>query len=113
MSRFVSDKTRRITLKNSDGSQSEDWVDIRERFSFQHVIDSSGEDGLKAGLQLLEKAIVAWNLKDESGIDAPVTKENILRLDMDTVGELIKEVNASINVNDKKKGKESLTLDLQ
>lgn len=110
MSRFVSDKTRRVTLKSVDESQSEDWVDIRERFSFQHVIDSSGEDGLKAGLQLLEKAIVAWNLKDDNGNDVPVTRESILSLDMDTVGELIKEVNSSINISDKKKGKESLTL---
>lgn len=94
MSRFVSNKTRRIFLNGQDGKPTGEWVDMREKLSFEEVIgiEKMGVDGLEGGLNTLVKAIKAWNLKDEEGNDVAVSPETIKKLDMPTIFEILEQV---------------------
>ncbi len=81
MSKFVSDSDY-SEIDIGDG----DWVRVPKRLSFGFVEKYGGVGGtdMEKTAQFVSQVIKSWNLKEEDGTDAPVTIENVRRLDMET-----------------------------
>ena len=81
MSRFISQKTKRINLNDSE------YIDVVEKIDYESYLGIVGLMDLKNGIvlpafmPLLKKVVVGWNFKDDDGIDVPCTPENISKLD--------------------------------
>lgn len=93
MSRFISQKTKRIELSATE------WIELKEALSYNELLPVASiinptdiGSNAKIALPLLKVAIVAWNLKDGEGADMPCTHENIDKLDSATVLELLPTV---------------------
>lgn len=99
MSRFVSNKSKRIDLGDDE------WIELPEEISFQEYTEIKSVTGEVAmSKKMFTTMIKAWNLKDESGTVLPVTEENIMRLNIDTITIISDELTKLITSNtDKKK----------
>lgn len=102
MNRFISNKTHRINLVNSDNTPSEDWVDVKVAFLFEEIVNCNEGSPTKAmvSINLLKTAIINWNLKDEQGNDMPVNEESIRRLEPVTLTSIVKELESVSNLKD-------------
>lgn len=81
MSRFVTQETQRLDLGGGD------WVEIPKALSYAEVSKyTSIGSHYEIGKAMLLGCIKAWNLKisDDSEEIAPITEENILKLDVKT-----------------------------
>jgi len=90
MSRFISNLSEKIELGN------EEFIEVRKSIPFAEMepvmllIDSSNEiANIKIALPLLKAAVVGWNLKDDEGNAVEFSKENIDKLNMQTILEVL------------------------
>lgn len=93
MSRFISDKTKRVELAGGD------WVEIKASLPYTTFIEVFGNadqkdqaKNLNLSMPLLRAALVAWSFKDDAGVEVPCTFENIEKLDTQTILELLEPV---------------------
>lgn len=78
----------------------ENWVMIPQKFSwsfsenFQEA--NAGTDSKKKIIEFVTKAITSWNLVDQDGAIAPITQENVRRIEFKTIMKLVDEINNRI-----------------
>lgn len=98
--RFVDDsKLKRIDL--GDG----DWVEVPEKISYGTLSQIGNLDkttNIEKTTELLCTLIKGWNLKDEKDNEVPISKENILKLDVDTVTLIANEIGEMVDTDKKK-----------
>lgn len=100
MSRFASQELRTIDL--GDG----EWIKVRKSISFaewQSLQSGSGSEEEKS-LEMFLFCIREWNLKDEAGVVQELNRENILRLDLQTI-DLLNKTLLPLFQNDQDKKK--------
>ena len=89
MSHFVSNELVRIKLDDSE------WIDIKQKLSlgdFEKIAVESDSDRPEGRIvSTLLAVIKAWNLKD-NGVDMPVNRDSIERLDQNVAVQIITEV---------------------
>jgi hypothetical protein len=81
MSRFASQELRTIDL--GDG----EWVKVRKSVSFaegQSLQSAPGSEEEKS-IEMFLFCIREWNLKNEEGIVPELNRENLLKLDLQTI----------------------------
>ena len=84
---FVEDGTDRVEL--GDGF----WVELKKAMSYQDLGRLTADaDGLPSNVDLMLVNIVDWNLTDEGGEVAPVTRETVGRLRADVAARLLREI---------------------
>lgn len=98
--RFVEDDELK-TIELGDG----DWVKIPSRLSYGFV-SKFNESGVKSDemskiTDLLVQVIKEWNLKTRDGAVAPISKEFLVRLDVDTIKTLVTEITSLMGVEKK------------
>lgn len=92
MSRFVTNETIKIPFDN------EEWVEIKKELSYKDLEpfvtmqQKGGGEQTKHMIGLLVAAIKSWNFKDENGADVPASKENIEKLNIATITELVEKI---------------------
>jgi len=74
------DENELMTIDMGDG----DWVKIPARLSFGFVSEFQGVTGenVEKTATFLLKLLKEWSIKDENGLMLPITKENVLKLDI-------------------------------
>lgn len=100
MSRFVSNRLKRIDLGEDE------WIELPEEISFQEYTEiKSVTDEVAMSKKMFTTMIRAWNLKDEDWKELPVTEANIMRLNIDTVTIITEELTKLVQTSnhDKKK----------
>lgn len=105
MSRFISTRTHRVELGEGE------WVDLKENlpyYAIDQVVSSfSQSEAMKSSVDLLNQAIVGWNLLGEksdefpNGEPMPFSIEKIKDLDSKTIVQL-SEVAMSLYLPSKK-----------
>ncbi len=89
MTKFVTQGTDRIDVGEGE------FVDIKRKMSlgdYDHIECVTLRDEVGSTMALLETNIVAWNLKDETDKELPVTRENIGRLGDEIALKLVIEI---------------------
>ena len=83
-------ETQRVELPDGE------WVDIPKAFTFemqqQFTPKTKDADVREISQKLLLNAIKAWSAKDENGVQLPITPENINKLDVRVVSEILNRV---------------------
>lgn len=102
MSKFVSDKTKKIEF--ADG----EYAEIRASLSWQKLKDlnkSNKEEGDEGPINNLLFFLKKWNFKDDAGNNVELNKENVKKLDVKIFLKLDEEIAKILKIRDKKKSK--------
>ncbi len=86
-----------ITIKAEFSQEDSDYI-MNAMLEAETVIDDKKKPEAKLSMKLgklatLERAIVGWSFKDDTGKPIPITKENIARLRTKYRGQVIDEIN--------------------
>lgn len=101
MSRFITENEK-ATLPNGD------WVELK-KLSYEELLGITPSDDeknmlerIKKNIELLKKVIVKWNFLTDDKVEVPCTPENIAKLDVKTVNELMIVVRKTYAADEKK-----------
>ncbi|MBU1082460.1 MAG: hypothetical protein KKB59_18385 [Spirochaetes bacterium] len=79
------------------------WVDVPKEMSYGMAESFFGnENKMEAAKQMLVKAILKWNITEESGDVAEINEENIKRLPASVVTKILDCITAKLEVPKKK-----------
>lgn len=85
---------REVKVKHREGEIS---FRIREGLSWGDWMDIQGiEDEVDRGIEMFMRAVCGWDLKDDSGAEAPVTREAIRSMPASVVIKVMAEIERSI-----------------
>lgn len=91
--RFTSNAKKRIAL--SDG----DWVDIKEGLSFEEFRKiftlynpTDQSKNMEIAIPMLKMTLLDWSFMDPNNVKMPCTPENIEKLNVETVMEILQPV---------------------
>lgn len=101
MSRFITENEK-VALPNND------WVEVR-KLSYEELMGlSPSEDEkdvlkrIQKNVELLKAVILKWNFTLDDGSAVPCTPENIAKLDVKTINELIAAIRKTYAPDEKK-----------
>lgn len=101
-------ETIKLSLKEREGSE----IILKDGLlagDMSFVYGDEATNDVERGLRALSKMIISWNLTDEKDQSLPVTLDNLKRLNLREVEELLiqtsygKEVKEAKEISDKKK----------
>jgi len=74
-------ETKRVKLPSSK-ENDEHWVVVSVSITAGDLYSSKGDNNIQTTFNLLSKIIKEWNFTDETGKIAPITIENVQKLEM-------------------------------
>lgn len=83
----------------------DDWVKVPARISYGLVAkmgDLEAENDMEKITKFIVPILKEWNLKDSTGEVVEITEENILRLEISTVKQIIEQVVPMITLEKKR-----------
>jgi len=93
MSKFVSDKTRKISLGDDEFIEVKESIAYDEFMTIVEFLDRENEaKNAKMAVPLIELVAIDWNLKDDEGKEVPFSKEAIKKLNVETILGLLPEL---------------------
>lgn len=102
---FVDDELERIELDDTF------YIEIPKQLSAGDVLgimeEYNPEDTTKSGIALIVKVAKKWNLTEKDGVEAAITKENLLRLPIETLQLLTEKITHKMSIDKKKSEKQS------
>lgn len=109
MSRFVDNRLEKLELPNGD------WIKVKSQLSFAEIQNIQinnveNTNDISIGMSMVMALIQDWNFKDDDGKLVECNNENILKLDLASVNEIIEACQPTLDkINDGMSKKKSKT----
>jgi hypothetical protein len=97
-------RKKKVYLPSFDSPKDKAWVEVALDFPVSWSVDA--KEGEEAGLEMLAKIIVAWNLTDDTGKVAPINKNTVTELNHTDQRVIIKAIGLDKLIEEAKLGKD-------